>query len=294
MEKNQADYNKVEKIILGQTDFFKSIGRDADFEWIYYGWDGIEAKRQGKELNTIMVKDLDPALDFYSPVIITSEKHTKQDKDFVKKFMSATTEGYNFAIKEPKESADILIKAVPDVNKDLVQESQKWLSTKYQDDAKAWGVQKEEVWTNYMNFLYDNKVIKKKIDVKDAFTNEFLPSEKMSGLQIKDIVKSFDGKNVLANISASIREGEFVSFVGPSGCGKSTLLNMIANVENPTSGSVTYNDKQIQEQDVVSYMPQQDLLLPWRSALQNIVLPLEIEGKPKTKADRRNRSIKAV
>lgn len=103
----------------------------------------------------------------------------------------------------------------------------------------------------------------------------------MSGLQIKDIVKSFDGKNVLTNISASIREGEFVSFVGPSGCGKSTLLNMIAHVENPTSGSVTYNDKYVQEQDVVSYMPQQDLLLPWRSALQNIVLPLEIEGKPK-------------
>lgn len=58
---------------------------------------------------------------------------------------------------------------------------------------------------------------------------------------------------------------------------------MIANIENPTSGSVTYNDKQMQEQDIVSYMPQQDLLLPWRSALQNIVLPLEIEGKPKNK-----------
>ena len=48
MDKHQADFNKVEKIILGQTDFFKSIGRDADFEWIYYGWDGIEAKRQEK------------------------------------------------------------------------------------------------------------------------------------------------------------------------------------------------------------------------------------------------------
>lgn len=178
MDKHQADYNKVQKVVLGQTDFFKSIGRDADFEWIYYGWDGIEAKRKGIELNTIMLKDLNPALDYYSPVMITSEKHAKQDKDFVKKFMKATTDGYNFAIKEPKEAADILIKNVPDINKELVQESQKWLSTKYQDDAKAWGVQKEEVWTNYMSFLYDNKVIKKKIDVKAAFTNEFLPSEK--------------------------------------------------------------------------------------------------------------------
>ncbi|OFD52386.1 nitrate ABC transporter ATP-binding protein [Bacillus mycoides] len=103
----------------------------------------------------------------------------------------------------------------------------------------------------------------------------------MSGLQIKDIVKAFDGKNVLANISASIQEGEFVSFVGPSGCGKSTLLNMIASVEEPTSGEVFYNEEYVKKQDVVSYMPQQDLLLPWRSALQNIVLPLEIEGKPK-------------
>ena len=53
----------------------------------------------------------------------------------------------------------------------------------------------------------------------------------------KNIVKSFDGKNVLENISASIQEGEFVSFVGPSGCGKSTLLNMIANVENQQAGT---------------------------------------------------------
>ncbi|PEI90723.1 nitrate ABC transporter ATP-binding protein [Bacillus pseudomycoides] len=103
----------------------------------------------------------------------------------------------------------------------------------------------------------------------------------MNGLQIKDVVKAFDGKNVLEKISASIQEGEFVSFVGPSGCGKSTLLNLIASVEEATSGEVIYNDTLVQKQDIVSYMPQQDLLLPWRSALQNIVLPLEIGGKPK-------------
>ena len=64
-------------------------------------------------------------------------------------------------------------------------------------------------------------------------------------------MKSFDGKNVLANISASIREGESSFLCRTEWLRKSTLLNMIANVENPTSGSVTYNDKQMQEQDVV-------------------------------------------
>lgn len=178
MEKDHADYSKVKNIVLGETDFFKSIGRDADFEWIYYGWDGVEAERQGKKLNIIMVKDLDPALDYYSPVLITSEKHATKDQTLVKKFMKATSEGYQFAIKHPDQAANIFIKDVPDSNKGLVRASQKWLSSKYQDDAKEWGLQREEVWSRYMNFLYEHKVIKKKIDVQSAYTNKFLPSEK--------------------------------------------------------------------------------------------------------------------
>ncbi len=126
MDKHQADFNKVEKNHLRTNRFLlnQSVVMQISNGFITVGM-VLKRSAKEKELNTIMVKDLDPALDFYSPVIITSEKHTKQDKDFVKKFMSATTEGYNFAIKEPKEAADILIKAVPDVNKDLVQESQK-------------------------------------------------------------------------------------------------------------------------------------------------------------------------
>lgn len=103
----------------------------------------------------------------------------------------------------------------------------------------------------------------------------------MSRLQIKDVIKEFDGKAVLQQISTHIQEGEFVSFVGPSGCGKSTLLNIIAGIESANAGDVTYENQSISDQDVVSYMPQQDSLLPWRSALQNIVLPLEIGGVSK-------------
>ncbi|MFD0767863.1 ABC transporter ATP-binding protein [Bacillus sp. CGMCC 1.60114] len=105
----------------------------------------------------------------------------------------------------------------------------------------------------------------------------------MSGLQVKDVTKTFDGKTVLEHMNVSIRDGEFVSFVGPSGCGKSTLLNIIAGIERANEGDVLYENQSVMNREIVSYMPQQDLLLPWRSALHNIVLPLEIEGQSKRK-----------
>jgi ABC-type nitrate/sulfonate/bicarbonate transport system substrate-binding protein len=178
MQKANADFSKLQIVTLGATDFFKSIGRDADFMWIYYGWDGVEAERQGKKLNTIMLKDLDPALDYYTPVIVTNEEHVKEQKELVKRFMKATAKGYEFAIENPKEAADILIKNAPELNKELVKESQKWLSTKYQDDAEQWGVQKEEVWKRYADWMFERGLIEKNIDPNAAFTNEFLPEKK--------------------------------------------------------------------------------------------------------------------
>ncbi|PIU36547.1 ABC transporter substrate-binding protein [Candidatus Roizmanbacteria bacterium CG_4_9_14_3_um_filter_33_18] len=175
MNEAGADYGKVKNITIGETDFFKTIGRDSDFQWIFYGWDGIEAKRRGIKLNTIMLKDLNPILDYYTPVIITNENHVKNQKEFVTKFMRAVAQGYKFSIKNPKEAAQILIKSAPELNKDLVKQSQVYLSQEYQSDAKKWGIEKEEVWKRYAQWLFDQKLIKKMINVKDAFTNEFLP-----------------------------------------------------------------------------------------------------------------------
>ncbi|MCA1032666.1 ABC transporter substrate-binding protein [Bacillus timonensis] len=175
MENANADYSKVEQVTLGATDFFKSIGRDADFMWIYYGWDGIEAKRQGFDIETIMLKDLDPALDYYTPVIATNEDHVKNKKELVSKFITATAKGYDFSINNPKEAANILFDNAPELNKDLLIESQEWLSAKYQDDAKQWGVQKEEVWKRYADWMFERELIEKNIDPSAAFTNEFLP-----------------------------------------------------------------------------------------------------------------------
>lgn len=174
-DKYNIDYSKIEQVTLGQTDFFQSIGRDADFEWIYYGWDGVEAERQGIELNYIFLKEIDEALNYYTPIIATSEEHINEDADMVKAFIEATTKGYEYAIEKPEEAANILLKHVPDLNEELVLSSQKWLSNQYKGNAEQWGIQKQEVWQRYADWMFEQGLIETNIKAEKAFTNEFLP-----------------------------------------------------------------------------------------------------------------------
>lgn len=169
-----ADYSKLKNITIGETDFFKTIGKESDFQWIFYGWDGIEAKRRGVQLTTIFLKDLNPVLDYYTPVIITNEDHLENKKDVAQRFMKAVQKGYEFSIQHPQEAAEILIHAAPEINADLARASQKWVSQQYQAEANVWGIQKEEVWKRYAQWLFDHTLIEKMPEEKKAFTNEFL------------------------------------------------------------------------------------------------------------------------
>ena len=162
---------------MGNDDFFTATKRHIDMAWIFEGWTGIEAKLKGEEINYIPVKDLDPALDYYTPVIISSEDNINNNPEMVKKFLNATSKGYNYAIENPEESAKILLKHAPEIDENLVIESQKFLADKYTDDATRWGEMKDSVWNNYTKFLLDNKLIEKDMKASEAYTNEFLPEK---------------------------------------------------------------------------------------------------------------------
>jgi NitT/TauT family transport system ATP-binding protein len=93
----------------------------------------------------------------------------------------------------------------------------------------------------------------------------------------------------LADVSLSIREGEFVSLIGPSGCGKTTLLRVIADLEQVTSGSVRVNGLAARDARLArayGYVFQAPALFPWRTVLANVCLPLEIHGLDKAKAQK--------
>lgn len=176
MQEQKADVGKVNIVSMGEADFFTAVKRNIDFAWIYYAWTGVEAELRGERLNMIYLTDYSKKLDYYTPLLETSEKLIQEKPDVVKAFVAAASEGYQYAIQHPDDAAELLIKAVPDLNPDLVRASQKWLSPKYQDDAARWGEQKAEVWNNYADWMHDHKLLDTKPDLSKAYTNDYLPA----------------------------------------------------------------------------------------------------------------------
>ena len=175
MENEKADVKKVKMINMGDADFFTAVKRDIDFAWIFYAWTGIEAELRNDPIDMLYVKDYATELDYYTPVIVTNEKQITDDPELVKAFLKATAKGYQLTIDKPEEAANILSKAVPELDKDLVLASQKWLSPRYTDDAPRWGEQKVEVWQGYTDWMLSHNLLDKQIEIEKAYTNEFLP-----------------------------------------------------------------------------------------------------------------------
>ncbi len=108
-------------------------------------------------------------------------------------------------------------------------------------------------------------------------------------IEIIDISKSYrsngEEKKALLKTNLSIEQGKFVSLIGPSGCGKSTLFNIMAGLLPPTEGDIRVNGESILgKKGFVGYMLQRDMLLPWRTIMNNIILGLEIQGDSKKEA----------
>jgi len=107
----------------------------------------------------------------------------------------------------------------------------------------------------------------------------------MNKLTTKNITVFYDGSKVIDDISIELRQGEIVSILGVSGVGKTTLFNVISGLVMPDSGTVELDGKNITgTTGNVSYMLQKDLLLPYKTIIDNVSLPLIIRGEKKSKA----------
>jgi NitT/TauT family transport system ATP-binding protein len=113
---------------------------------------------------------------------------------------------------------------------------------------------------------------------------------------VQGVTKTFgDGRRRLETLDAidlTVNTGEFVSLIGPSGCGKSTLFNIVAGVDEPTSGLVAIDgDASGRRAGKTGYMPQQPLLLPWRTVEENVLLGQDIRHISRKQSQREAREL---
>ncbi len=176
VEKDGGDYSKVTMIPSTVTDEISALkSGTVDCLWIYYAWAGVATEVNNYEIDYFAFKDINPVFDYYTPVIIGNNDYLEKHPDTAKKFMEAVSKGYKYACENPKEAADIICKAVPELDYDHVYASQLWLKDKYIDDAPKWGYIDAARWNGFFTWLEDEKLVTDEIPDNAGFTNDFLP-----------------------------------------------------------------------------------------------------------------------
>ena len=173
MEAEGLDFSTLNMVISEGS--FTALEKDVDLMWFFEAWDMVTCQMNGFDLNYIPVRDLDPRLDYYTPVIITNEDMIANHPDTVKAFLEATRRGYMDAIADPDGCAEVLNKYAPDYELDFLTTSQEYLADKYMQDTDRWGEMKQSVWDNYTDFMVEYGVLEAPIDSAELYTNEFLP-----------------------------------------------------------------------------------------------------------------------
>ncbi len=183
-----AQTGKFQNITTNLSGYQALTAGQADFLWIYLGWEGVQAKLDGVDLNTFLIKDYGVP-DYYTPVMIANETFLKEHGDVARRFLDATARGYEYGVTNPVEAADLLVQGAPAgtfADPALPRESQKYLAPYYKGDQAHWGTQTLEYWTNFPRFIAatglltteSGKVIKPEdIDYSALFTNDYLPQK---------------------------------------------------------------------------------------------------------------------
>lgn len=175
VEDDGGKFEDIELIPSTVTDVVTALQTDVDSVWVYYAWDGIATKVKGLETNFLNFADYGKELDYYSPVIIVNNDFAKNNPETVKKTLKAIQQGYESAIENPDEAAEILVEAAPELDPEIVKESQLWLKDQYKAEEKKWGYIDQTRWDAFYEWLFKNNLIEKEISGGTGFTNEYLP-----------------------------------------------------------------------------------------------------------------------
>ena len=178
MAADGGDFDKVELIPSTVTDEVSALrSGSVDAIWIFYGWAGVACEVAGLPTDYFEFADIDPVFDYYTPVIIGGNEWLEENPEAAKAFLAALSRGYTYAVEHPREAAEILMEAAPELksNAELVYASQEYLAEEYIADAARWGEFDADRWAAFFGWLNENGLLEAEIDPGYGFTNEYLP-----------------------------------------------------------------------------------------------------------------------
>lgn len=175
VEKDGGDYSKIKLVPYTVDDEVSGFKAGLfDTVWVFEGWAVQNAIVQDYPVNYFSFISIDDVFDFYTPVIAANTDYCEQNPQAVKAFLRAAKKGYEFAIANPDEAADILCEAAPELDSVLVHQSASFLAGEYQSDAASWGLIEGERWSTFFKWLNDNNLVKSPLDVNAGWTMEYL------------------------------------------------------------------------------------------------------------------------
>lgn len=176
VEADGGDFDKVELIPSTVTDEVSALKtKSVDSIWIFYAWAGVKTELENLATDYFAFADIDPVFDYYTPVIIAGNDFLAEKPETAKRFMKAVSRGYQYAIENPEEAAQLLCDAVPELDAELVSASQKYLADQYQADAEYWGQIDADRWNAFYQWVNDNQLVEDEVPLDTGFTNDYLP-----------------------------------------------------------------------------------------------------------------------
>jgi len=166
------------RFVTAGTDLLAMLSTGlADIVWIYYGTQGFQAQRVGIEIDYFPLNEFSTCIpDYYTPVIVASEKTLTDRPDLTRRFLAAVSAAHEYVAAHPREAAGVLSEAVPELDRAELAESVPWLAGRMMM-GKPWGYQELVVWQEYGDWMRGVGVLDGTFDATGAFTTEFLPTQ---------------------------------------------------------------------------------------------------------------------
>lgn len=175
VEADGGDFSLVELVPCEVDDEVTGLRAELfDTIWVYEGWAVQNAIVQDFDYNYFSFISIDDVFDYYTPVIAVNDDFASENPDVVKAFLRAVKKGYEYAAENPDESASILLEEVPELDEDLIRQSQSYLSGEYISDAESWGVIDADRWAAFYEWLNENDLVENEIDPSSGYDLSYL------------------------------------------------------------------------------------------------------------------------